>query len=95
MSLINGFGGDEGGGRGFDLQAGQCVDFTFSGTITVGDSGAALVPSTAKGQAYQVDVIGSEGANLQLTCVLPLGANSCKVDTQDWFGFGDFEIPFR
>ena len=95
MSLINGNGGPGGDERGLDLQAGQCVDFTFTGKITFGPSSTAFVPSMAKGQNYQVDVIGSQGANLQLTCVLPLGANSCKTDTQNWFGFGDFVVPFR
>ena len=95
MSLINGNGGPGGGERGFDLQAGQCVEFTFTGKITFGPSSTVFVPSTAKGQSYQVDVIGSQGANLQVTCVLPLGAKSCKTDTQNWFGFGDFVAPLR
>jgi hypothetical protein len=95
MSLINGNGGNEGDNRGFLLRAGQCVSFTFSGKIALGESGNVLVPSTANGQSYEVDVIGSEGANLQLTCVLPLGANSCRTDTQNWFDFGDFVIPLR
>jgi hypothetical protein len=95
MKLVNGEGGDAGDERGFDLQAGRCVDFTFTGEITFGQSGSAFVPSTANGQSYEVDVIGSEGANLQLTCVLPPGANSCKTDTQNWFGFGDFVVPLR
>lgn len=95
MSLVGGNGGNQGPNRGFDLQAGQCVDFTFTGKITFGQSSGTYVPSTADGQTYQVDVVGSEGANLQLTCVLPLGAKSCKADTQNWFDSGDFAVPLR
>jgi len=79
MKLVN---GEEGGDhQGFALQAGQCVIFTFSGVITFGESSNVLIPSTATGQTYDVHVIASSGANLQLTCVLPLGALSCKVST--------------
>jgi hypothetical protein len=79
MKLVN--GEDAGEHGGFALKAGQCVNFTFTGTITFGESASVLVPSTAAGQSYDVHVIASNGANLQLTCILPLGANSCKVTT--------------
>lgn len=95
MSLVNGGGGNQDHDRGFVLQAGQCVNFAFSGEITFGESGNVLTPSTANGETYEVHVIGSEGANLQLACTLPLGATSCRVDKQNWFNFGDFVIPFR
>jgi len=91
MELVNGGGGDQGNERGFALQAGQCVNFAFSGTITFGESANVLIPSTLAGQTYDVHVIASFGANLQLTCTLPLGANSCKVDTRP--GFFDFGPP--
>jgi hypothetical protein len=92
MNLISGDGENQGHDRGYVLQAGQCVNFAFTGKITFGESGNVLVPSAANGQTYEVHVIGSEGANLQLTCTLPLGATSCKVDKHGWF---DFVIPFR
>jgi hypothetical protein len=95
MNLVNGDGGDQGHEGGFVLQAGQCVNFAFSGKITFGESSNVLLPSTASGQKYEVHVIGSEGANLQLNCVLPLGASSCTADTQGWFNFGDFMKPSR
>ncbi|MDV3244359.1 MAG: hypothetical protein LYZ66_04195 [Nitrososphaerales archaeon] len=82
MKLVNGDSGDEGNGRGFALSPGQCINLTFTGTITFGESGNVLVPSTAAGQSYDVHIIASSGANLQLSCVLPLGAASCKVETQ-------------
>jgi hypothetical protein len=62
------------------LAPGQCVNLTFSGTITFGDSSITLVPTTASGQTYQVQIIASNGASLQLDCTLPLGTGSCKVD---------------
>ncbi len=82
MKLVNGDSGNEGNDRGFALSAGQCINLTFTGTITFGESGNALVPSTTAGQSYDVHIIASSGANLQLSCVLPLGAASCKVETQ-------------
>lgn len=94
MGLVNGGEGDQGHWGGFVLQAGQCVNFAFSGKITFGESNSVLTPSTANGQKYEVHVIGSEGANLQLNCVLPLGTNSCTVASQGWFNFGDFVKPF-
>jgi len=82
MKLVNGDSEGEGHDRGFVLKSGQCVNFTFTGTISFGESANVLVPSTAAGQSYEVHVIASNGANLELSCVLPLGATSCKVDTQ-------------
>lgn len=90
MNLVSGEG-NQGDNRGFTLQAGQCVNFAFSGKITFGESDNILTPSTAQGQTYDVNVIASFGANIQLTCTLPLGANSCKTDTQP--GFHDFMGP--
>lgn len=81
-------GGDQGNGREFVLQAGQCANFVFSGSIGFGESGNVLVPSTGAGQTYDVHVIATSGANVQLTCALPLGANSCKTDAQQDAGNG-------
>ncbi len=88
MKLVNG-GEDQENGGGFVLQAGQCVNFMFNGTITFGESANVLLPSTAAGQTYDVHVIANAGANVQLTCVLPLGATSCKAGTQQSSGSGD------
>ena len=79
MQLLNGrFWYDH--DNGLTLAPGQCVNLTFSGTITFGDSSITLVPSTQSGQTYQVNIIASNGGNLQLDCTLPLGTGSCKVD---------------
>jgi len=79
LQQMNGEFGDDHDG-GLTLAPGQCVNLTFSGTITLGDSSITLVPSTASGQTYQVHIIASNGASLQLDCTLPLGTGSCKVD---------------
>lgn len=78
MELVN---GDlpEGSGHGLTLAKGQCVALTFSGKISFGESGFVLTPSTSSGQAYRVHVIASEGANLQISCALPLTTSSCSV----------------
>lgn len=88
VKLVNG-GADQGDGRGFVLQAGQCVNFVFNGTITFGESANVVLPSTAAGQTYDIHVIADAGANVQLACVLPLGATSCKTDTEQGSGNGD------
>ena len=77
MSLVNGFG-EEDHGR-VTLGPGQCMKFTFVGELTFGDAPFVLIPSTAPGQAYVVTVIGSNGANQLVSCVLPLGPGSCKA----------------
>jgi hypothetical protein len=82
MKLVNGDSEGEGNDRGFALNAGQCINLTFTGTITFGESANVLVPSTAAGQSYDVHIIASSGANLELSCVLPLGATSCKAESQ-------------
>ncbi|MDV3293921.1 MAG: DUF4382 domain-containing protein, partial [Nitrososphaerales archaeon] len=38
MKLVNGGSEGDSHGRGFELKAGQCVNFTFTGTITFGES---------------------------------------------------------
>jgi len=77
LSLVNGLG-DEYHGR-VTLGSNQCMELTFVGELTFGQSPFILVPSTAAGQTYSVTVIGSNGANQQINCLLPLGPGSCKV----------------
>jgi hypothetical protein len=79
MQLVNGDNGDHERG-GLTLGAGQCVDLTFTGVISFGESNQTLVPSTMGGQVYEVHVIASNGANLDLSCTLPAGPASCKVE---------------
>ncbi len=80
LTLVNGDSADDHGDRGLVLSPGECINLTFSGIIMFGESPLVLIPSTSSGQTYEVHIIASNGANLQLDCVLPLGANSCKVD---------------
>jgi len=87
MSLVNGM--DDGDQRGLTLQAGKCVQLTFTGQISFGRASFDLVPSTSAGQVYVLHVIASNGANELVSCTLPLGANSCKAiqpqpDSRDW-----------
>lgn len=75
--------------RGYTLGAGQCVKLTFSGKISFGEAPFVLVPSTSAGQVYILHVIASNGANMLVSCTLPLGATSCaplhqQQDSQDW-----------
>jgi hypothetical protein len=65
---------------GLTLNPGQCVNLTFSGIITFGDSSHVLIPSSSTGSSYTVHIIASNGANLKLDCTLPLGTNACKAD---------------
>jgi hypothetical protein len=77
MSLVNGeAGGDH---AGLQLSPGQCVELTFTGKLSFGESQFALVPSTLAGQTYIVHIIASNGAEERLSCVLPLGGASCTV----------------
>lgn len=77
MALIN--GESDADHRGLTLTAGQCIQLTFVGQIGFGESHFDLVPSTSAGQTYTLHVIASNGANEAFSCVLPLGANSCKA----------------
>lgn len=78
MGLVNGER-DIGGDHGLALAKGQCAVLTFSGPISFGESKFVLVPSVGSGQVYEVHVIASEGANVQLFCSLPLTPHSCSV----------------
>jgi len=55
---------------GLSLSPGQCVDLTYTGTITFGDTGITIVPTTTAGAVYHVSVLATNGANLGLTCTL-------------------------
>ncbi len=78
MQLVSGDSG-ENGPHGLTLSAGQCVVLTFVGKISLGQSGAVLVPSVLSGQVYAVHVIASQGADAQLSCALPVAPTSCSV----------------
>ena len=68
LSLLSrSFGGRFGG---LALSPGQCVDLTYTGTITFGDSGITIVPTTTAGTVYHVYVMATNGANLGLMCTL-------------------------
>jgi len=62
------------------LGPGQCVDLTFTGTITYGQSTIAIIPSTAAGQTYLLGVLGSGDATI-MSCKLPVTATSCTEVT--------------
>jgi hypothetical protein len=78
MSLVNGDKGDNNQGE-LALSPGQCVELTFTGKLSFGESQFVLVPSTLAGQTYVVHIISSNEANEQISCVLPLGPGSCNV----------------
>ena len=82
MDLVNG-NQAENGGHGLTLAKGQCVSLTFVGQISFGESKFILVPSTSSGQVYEVHVVASDGASLQLSCQLPMTASSCNVVHQE------------
>ena len=65
------------GDQGLMLSMGQCVDLTFSGKISFGSM--VLVPNIASGQTFELHVAATEGANLILSCQLPLTSTSCSV----------------
>jgi hypothetical protein len=68
LSLLSrNFGGGFGG---LALSPGQCVDLTYTGTISFGDTGTTIVPTTSAGAVYHVSVMATNGASLGLTCVL-------------------------
>lgn len=72
----------ENGDHGLTLTKGQCVTLTFSGQMAFGTN-FVLVPSTAPGQTYSVHVIATQGANVQLSCQLPLTSSNCSVVHQE------------
>lgn len=92
LALVNGVNGLSGFHR-LTIAPGQCVLLTFSGIMGFGNSNFILVPSTAAGQVYALQVIASNGASQLVSCTLPLSAASCTAqnqaqdfaqDYQDW-----------
>jgi hypothetical protein len=81
MELVN--GDHENVDHGLTLTKGQCVKLTFSGAMSFGEAKFVLVPSTGSGQVYGVHVIASQGSNLELSCKLPLTAQSCSVQNKN------------
>ena len=59
------------------LNPGQCIILTFTGTIVFGDTQLTLVPSTAAGQVFYLNVAASNNAQASLSCILPLSPTSC------------------
>ena len=65
--LSQSFGGRFGG---LSLSPGECVNLTYTGTISFGDTGVTIVPTTTAGTVYHVYVMATNGANLGLMCTL-------------------------
>ena len=81
--------GGMGDNNHLSLSPGQCVVLTFSGTITFGGHGVTLVPNTSSGQQYLVHVIGSDNAQMTLSCTLPASATSCtQIQNNNNYGQG-------
>ncbi len=80
LALASGNGDDEESQGSLVLSPGKCIDLTFSGQITFGQS-APIVPSTQAGQSYTVHVIASNDGEIMLGCTLPLTAAACTVVT--------------
>ncbi|MHB2037051.1 MAG: hypothetical protein ACYCPW_09975 [Nitrososphaerales archaeon] len=79
------------GGNGHNhlvIAPGQCITLTFSGTISDGESGNVLVPSTLSGQTYNIHLIASNNAESMLTCMPPFSQTSCTA-TSNQGGKGD------
>ena len=64
---------------GLQLGPGQCIQLTFTGQLAFGHSPLVLTPSTLKSQTFVVHVVASNGAEVRMSCTLPLGATSCSV----------------
>jgi hypothetical protein len=79
MNLVNGEDHSESGDQSLTLTKGQCVDLIFSGKLSFGGGSWVFVPNTASGQVYEVHVVATEGANLELSCTLPIASTSCSV----------------
>lgn len=59
------------------IAAGGCVILTFSSTISIGNHGIVVLPSTLAGQQYRVQVIATNSAETMLSCTLPVSTTSC------------------
>jgi len=62
------------------LGPGQCVDLTFSGPITYGQSSITVIPSTVAGQTYVLGALGANDATM-VSCKLPVTPTSCTEVT--------------
>jgi hypothetical protein len=83
LSLLSqNFGGRFGG---LALSPGQCVDLTYSGVISFGDSSITLVPTTTAGSVYHVYVMATYGANLGLACTLgtPISCTTQQIPAME------------
>lgn len=76
MSLSNGIGPLDSGSP-LVLSPGQCIILTFKGTLTFNQAQLVLVPSTATGQVYILNVVASNNTQTNLSCTLPLTSTSC------------------
>ena len=65
--------------QGIVVPAGDCVVFTFRGVIVHGDAHRPVVPGSAAGVHYGLQVIGSSGAEAKFLCVLPAGPAACHI----------------
>lgn len=79
MTTVYGDGGDH--NPQLTLNPGECIDLTFTGTITIGNSPITVTPSTSSGQTYGLHVIATNNAEATLSCVLPLTPTSCTAAT--------------
>ncbi len=66
MSLSNGIGPLDSGSP-LVLSPGQCIILTFKGTLTFNQAQLVLVPSTATGQVYILNVVASNNAQTNLS----------------------------
>ncbi len=80
LTLASDQGDGEDGQHGLTIAPGQCLDLTFTGSITFGQSGP-IIPSTETGQLYIVHIIASNDAQTKLGCTLSLTATSCSTVT--------------
>lgn len=79
MTTVYGDGGDH--NPQLTLNPGECIDLTFTGAITIGNSPITVTPSTSSGQTYILHVIATNNAETMLSCVLPLTPTSCTPAT--------------
>ena len=80
MALVNGGQKPDDRDNRNVLAPGQCIDLTFTGPLTFGESSITIVPSTAAGQTYVLGVLASSDA-IMMSCTLPVTATSCTEVT--------------
>jgi len=66
MTLVNGDSADNNEG-GLVLTPGECINLTFKGTVSFGESSMVLTPNTGSGQTYSVHIIATQGATSNST----------------------------